>query len=199
MKLASPLQFFIIASAGIHAGFVLMPGSAGIVLPGNSGSTMSVILKEPVKTETHLLAKKTLAKKTSETVAQNNKKMAHKKVASRENKETEKTAQAASASQENAESKARVISLIYKELNNHFNYPKIAQRRNWQGQVQLAFRLSNDGTIKDIKINHSSGYNVLDQAAIVSLKKIGQLPQASSWLVDGMEIQIPVIYQLTQG
>ena len=99
----------------------------------------------------------------------------------------------------NTISKAHVISIIYKRLNNHFKYPRIAQRRNWQGQVLLAFRLSRDGNIKNIKINHSSGYNVLDQAAIVALQKIGQLPQVTSWLNDGIDIQIPIIYQLTEG
>ena len=57
----------------------------------------------------------------------------------------------------------------------------------------------NDGKIENIKVNLSSGYNVLDQAAVISLKKIGQLPSAASWLINGMEIQIPIIYQLTQG
>lgn len=157
---------------------------------------MSVKLEQKIQHTTQSIVKQTQANKTKQLVKP-------KKTTDTRAKVTEKievTPAKSSLSEKNKSiSKSRVVSLIYKELNNHFNYPKIAQRRNWQGQVLLAFRLSNDGTIKDIKINHSSGYNVLDQAAIVSLKKIGQLPQASSWLVDGMEIQIPVIYQLTQG
>ncbi|MCW8900225.1 MAG: energy transducer TonB [Gammaproteobacteria bacterium] len=196
MKLVSPIQAFIFASAGFHAYFILISDSTEITLPGTPGSAISVKLIEQHKQKTQQVIKNTQAKKTRNTVTQTQEKKTSKKEVSQKQ---EKQLQASSANQENTVSKARVVSLIYKELNNHFTYPKIAQRRNWQGQVLLAFRLSNNGNIENIKISHSSGYNVLDQAAIISLKKIGQLPQASSWLINGMEIQIPIIYQLTQG
>lgn len=194
MKLTSPLHAFIIASAGIHTGFIMMSGSTDITLPGSTGSAISVKLEQKKQKSAHSGVKQLQAKKINNLVEPETKTL-NKTV-----KKTQSPPTPPTLSEKNKSiSKARVVSLIYKELSNHFTYPKIAQRRNWQGQVLLAFRLSYNGTIEDIKINHSSGYNVLDQAAIVSLKKIGQLPQASSWLINGMEIQIPIIYQLTQG
>lgn len=196
MKLISPLQAFIFASAGFHVGLILISDSPDLVLPGTSGSAMSVKLKEPIQKVSHPITEKNPAKKISNTVTHTQTKNSLAKVATHKK---EKQPQTSSAVQENSVSKAHVVSIIYKQLNNHFNYPKIAQRRNWQGQVLLAFRLTKNGNIKDIKINHSSGYNILDQAAIIALQKIGQLPQLSSWLSSGMEIQIPIIYQLTEG
>lgn len=197
MKLSSPILGFMLASVGVHAGLMMTSyNQTDITLPGSTGSVMAVKIKEYLQKESHLLPEKTEEKTISTTVNQ----AQVKKYSTKAFKQTnEKQHQASSTNKKNTVSKARVVSLIYRELNNHFTYPKIAQRRNWQGQVLLAFRLSSNGNIEDIKINHSSGYNILDQAAIISLKKIGQLPQTSSWLVNGMEIQIPIIYQLTKG
>ena len=196
MKLLSPLQTFLIASIGIHGGLFVVSDSLKLTLPGSTGSVMSIKLDKPIKAsvpQQKIGHRQTPLQKQAETKAVN------KTVKKLTQQKTVKPAEQQPAQEKNIVSKAQVVSLIYKELSNHFTYPRIAQKRNWQGQVLLAFRLNTDGTIDDIKINHSSGYNVLDQAAIVSLKKIGQLPQVSSWLFDGMEIQLPVIYQLTQG
>ena len=45
-------------------------------------------------------------------------------------------------------------------------YPRIAQRRGWEGEVQIQFTLLANGDIVDIKIKHGSGRNLLDQAAL---------------------------------
>ena len=198
MKLISPLQTFLIASIAIHGGLFVVSDSVKMALPGLTGSAMSVKLEERAQASIQPKTQPAQIKKITKPVQQASVSRYKQKISDKV-LERKVTQPVATAIRTNSEAKAHVISIIYKELNNHFNYPKIAQRRNWQGQVLIAFRLNNDGTIEDIKIDHSSGYNILDQAAIVSLKKIGQLPQVSSWLVNGMEIQIPIIYQLTQG
>lgn len=196
MKLLSPIIIFMIASAGIHGGLILMSDSAELTLPGTTGSVMRVKLENKTQEIIQRDPEKPQQKNINKTIRRTQTLDSFKKVATK----TKETQQKSSLQKKtNAISKAHVVSIIYKQLNNHFKYPRIAQRRNWQGQVLLAFRLTSAGNIKDIKINHSSGYNVLDQAAIVALQKIGQLPQVTSWLNDGMEIQIPIIYQLTEG
>ncbi len=44
-------------------------------------------------------------------------------------------------------------------------YPDDALDNNWQGKVYLTFVIEKDGTITDVKISRSSGYDVLDNAA----------------------------------
>lgn len=196
MKLLSPIQAFIFASAGIHVSLLVMSDSINLTLPGTTGSVMSVKLEEktqeiaqhyPVKPQLRKINKVSKNIQTSKPL---------KKI-SEQTKEPQQ--QSSTSKQKNVISKAHVVSVIYKHLTEHFKYPRIAQRRNWEGKVLLAFHITRDGNIKNIKINHSSGYNVLDQAAMISLQKIGQLPQLSSWLSSGMEIQIPIIYQLTNS
>jgi len=64
------------------------------------------------------------------------------------------------------------------ELNKYFYYPKSAIRRNWQGDLIVSFSINHDGKISDIKILKSSGYDILDLAAINSVAKI-ELPDNS--------------------
>jgi len=51
------------------------------------------------------------------------------------------------------------------------NYPIIAQRRNWQGQVVLGVKVGVDGRSTSIKVLSSSGYAVLDNSAIETVRE----------------------------
>lgn len=193
----------MVASAGIHASLVMTSNnSTTITLPGSTGSVMEVKIKErenPLeKTTTARQAQKKISKKTEQ------------KESSIKIKKTTLTSETvAILSQEKttslitdkqqAESKARVISIINKELIQHFIYPKLAQKRNWQGKVLLSLRVSASGKINNVQLNSSSGYDVLDQAAINSLVKVKYLPQTSTWLSNDIYLQLPVVYQLTEG
>ena len=82
---------------------------------------------------------------------------------------------------------------IHQALGEHFRYPLLARRRGWQGEVVLAFNVESDGRISNAHIAHSSGYGVLDQAALNALGKVGRLSQPPAF---GVSLQLPVIYQL---
>lgn len=201
------------ASAGIHAGLMIVSNpSTTITLPGSSGSVMEVKIKEkqPTVKKENAVKKQNIAKPVQKKLAQKPlpqeisrqiKKTAPPSEISEkpeQNKQIVKTITPATNKQQ-VESKARVISIIYTELSQYFTYPKIAQRRNWQGKVLLSLRVSSSGNIENIQLKKSSGYNVLDQAAINSLRKVGNLPHVSSWLSNDIELKFPVIYKLIEG
>lgn len=199
MKLSSPILAFTIASIGVHSGLVMTSNNTdNITLPSSEGSVIAV------KMTKHQDYTKEKRKPTTKSLTKTKTKPEIKKVATQSrniekvqtNEQSEKSAQ---AEYQHAESKARVISVIHKELNQHFTYPKLAQRRNWQGKVLLSLRVTSSGKINNIRINQSSGYSILDQAAINSLIKMGNLPQISSWLPYEVNLKLPVIYQLTEG
>ena len=52
------------------------------------------------------------------------------------------------------------------ERVGNLNYPEEARRRNISGQLVLDVALNPDGKINQITIRRSSGYKVLDDAAI---------------------------------
>lgn len=87
--------------------------------------------------------------------------------------------------------------VIETELEKYFYYPVLAQRRNWQGQVLVEFTVFSSGIIDQIKIRKSSGYSVLDDAALDAVKMIKQADKISLAL-NGHEINqvLPVNYKL---
>ena len=83
------------------------------------------------------------------------------------------------------------------ELARHFEYPHLARLRGWEGRVLLAFDIETDGRLENIRVAQSSGFAVLDDAALGALRRVERLAEAAAWL-RGRELamQIPVIYQL---
>ncbi|HKJ10411.1 MAG TPA: energy transducer TonB [Gammaproteobacteria bacterium] len=82
-------------------------------------------------------------------------------------------------------------------LQRYFHYPPLARARGWQGKVVLSLRINGNGKISRLKVARSSGYPVLDRAALRSLKQVRRLPQAAAWLHGrDVEMELPVRYQL---
>jgi len=192
----------MIASASIHAGLMMTSNNSSVItLPGSTGSVMEVKIKERQDTLTkNAIVKPVSNNPSKKTAAHEVISRINKTVASSENTEKQKSkAIISAANKQHAKSKARVISILYKELNKYFIYPGLAQKRNWQGKVLLSLRVTSNGKINNVQLNSSSGYNILDQAAINSLIKVGYLPKISSWLHYDIDLKLPVVYQLTES
>jgi protein TonB len=88
-----------------------------------------------------------------------------------------------------------VIDLFSQRLN----YPAIARRKGWQGTVTLRLLIEPDGRISRLHVDRTSGYPVLDRAAVKSLQ-LASVPQAGHWLHGrALELLVPVEYRLTGG
>jgi len=59
---------------------------------------------------------------------------------------------------------------VYRE-NPAPRYPRMAKRRGYEGTVLLEVFVNREGKVKELRIFHSSGYPVLDKAALSSVKK----------------------------
>ncbi len=91
-----------------------------------------------------------------------------------------------------------MLGLIRHSIQEHFVYPPFAQRQGWEGEVLVALQLSAEGEIRDIRVIRSSGYRVLDEDALLILRRIGSIPNARAWLHgQRYSAQIPIIYRLT--
>lgn len=97
--------------------------------------------------------------------------------------------------------KLRQASLLRNELHQAFRlqfyYPRLAVKRGWQGEVRLGLKIAANGMLEDIRIMHSSGYSVLDRAALESMAKVEHLPAAGT-LLNGqsLALELPVQYRL---
>lgn len=112
-------------------------------------------------------------------------------------RDTSPTAATSGTDVAGTEARARIEAQLHTSLARHFDYPYVARLRGWEGNVLLAFIVQASGYLNDIRIVRSSGFAVLDDSAVDSLKKVQQLPEAVAWLQGrDIEMQLPVIYRL---
>jgi len=84
-------------------------------------------------------------------------------------------------------------------ITRQLSYPAIARRKGWQGVVRLELHIEPDGRISDLQIDQTSGYAVLDKAALQSLQ-LANIPEAAQWLNgETVDIVVPVEYRLVDG
>ena len=85
------------------------------------------------------------------------------------------------------------LSVISQIIQKNISYPPIARRMGWEGRVVLSMRLCTDGTVKEIKILESSGYEVLDRNAVDTVRRVaGLFPKPPVEVV----VKVPVKYKL---
>jgi protein TonB len=65
----------------------------------------------------------------------------------------------------------RNYDYIQRRIRDALRYPALARREGIQGAVQVAFIIHTDGSLSSLKLRKSSGYEVLDQAALEAVRK----------------------------
>lgn len=90
----------------------------------------------------------------------------------------------------------QLAARLHEAAEMHFYYPPLARRLGWEGDVRLALRVEHDGRLSAIRVLSSSGYRVLDSAAVDSLTRLARLPDAAGVPLSGMETVLPVRYRL---
>ena len=107
------------------------------------------------------------------------------------------TAPRRAAGEPAADTVDRIKSHLYTDLARHFDYPALARRRGWEGRVMLALNVASDGQLQQIRVARSSGFAILDDSALQSLRQVDRIGEAAALLKGRMlAMQIPVIYRL---
>lgn len=91
---------------------------------------------------------------------------------------------------------ANYIRLVQTKILDATYYPREAQDAGWEGKVKLSLNINFNGNLKDITILESSGYNILDDAAMEVAR--GQAPYPPFPLqIDSQEIwvDVPIVYK----
>ncbi|HQP29831.1 MAG TPA: energy transducer TonB [Deltaproteobacteria bacterium] len=84
---------------------------------------------------------------------------------------------------------------LYHIIRRYFVYPALARRRGQEGTVQLSFVVGDDGRAQDIKVMGSSGFGLLDRAAMDTIRKIPLPPPPRR----AMQIPVTIVYRLEEG
>jgi protein TonB len=75
-------------------------------------------------------------------------------------------------------------------------YPHVARRRGYEGTVVLEVLVNEAGRVEDLRLFQSSGYDVLDRAAIKSVQEWVFEPARRGDQRVEMWVQVPVRFQL---
>lgn len=80
-------------------------------------------------------------------------------------------------------------------LRGRTSYPRAALRERLEGRVELALRIGHDGSLLGVRVAESSGYALLDDAAMNSAR-LGRLPAPpdAAGLRDSDELVVPLVY-----
>jgi periplasmic protein TonB len=75
-------------------------------------------------------------------------------------------------------------------------YPALAIQKGYEGTVLLRVRIAADGRVADVQIVQSSGYTILDDAALESVRTRRGRPAYSAGLPIEKTALFPVVFQL---
>lgn len=76
------------------------------------------------------------------------------------------------------------------------NYPQTAVLNGWEGTVLLRVHLSADGAVTNVEVLDSSGFTVLDGAAINAVKSWTANPARRNGIAVATSIRLPVKFRL---
>ncbi|KGQ29452.1 TonB family protein [Gallibacterium anatis] len=85
-------------------------------------------------------------------------------------------------------------SALRREIEKHKRYSQRAKMLHRQGTVVVQFTLMNDGSIQNVRLHRSSGYEELDQSAIDAVAKANSVGARPAGLA--AEQKIPIKFML---
>lgn len=89
------------------------------------------------------------------------------------------------------------LYLIREKIEKNKEYPFIAKIKNIEGTVKVTFSIQPNGEISEIKIIESSGYEILDEAAVLAIKRCNPFPPLPEELkISDLKIKVDIIYNL---
>ncbi len=84
-----------------------------------------------------------------------------------------------------------VLTASISELLRSIEYPAVARQMEIQGRVVVRVSIGADGSVQSTRIAHSSGYEVLDRAAVRGITT-WRFPKTAS----GADLEVPVRFTL---
>ena len=95
------------------------------------------------------------------------------------------------------QSKNAILGNIQSRLSQYLSYPELARRKGWQGIVVVSLIVNESGNFKDIQVNSSSGFAILDNTALTALKKLNTIDIKKEFnLALNTTLEIPIHFKL---
>ena len=99
--------------------------------------------------------------------------------------------------QQTQRSQNAVRGNIQSHLSQYLSYPEFARRKGWQGIVIVTLKVNESGHLKDIRVNSSSGFDILDNTALEALHKLNSIEIKREFkLALNTQLEIPIHFKL---
>ena len=92
-------------------------------------------------------------------------------------------------------SNRQLLKILHDAIAAKQSYPESALELNQRGSATVGFYLYPDGNINSISMLQSSGYESIDTAAVLAVKSVGTIAEASLYLKKGEFFTIEVVFQ----
>jgi periplasmic protein TonB len=79
------------------------------------------------------------------------------------------------------------------------HYPLLARARGWEGTVHVGLSVAEDGTVQDARLRQSSGYDVLDAAAVAVARQSRFSPPTARGLPAPLHGRIAYRFELSRS
>jgi periplasmic protein TonB len=86
-----------------------------------------------------------------------------------------------------------ILDKINSEIAENIVYPRAARRNNIEGIVTLSFNVNKNGGISGLSVFNSSGYRILDNAAVDLLEEISPF---GINLTEDINLKVNIVYEL---
>ncbi len=75
-------------------------------------------------------------------------------------------------------------------------YPRVARERGYEGEVMLEVQVLQDGRAGSVSIKESSGYFILDKAAVKAVRRWQFTPAMRGETIFTSAIELPIVFRL---
>lgn len=88
---------------------------------------------------------------------------------------------------------------VAKHIKSHLTYPQEAREQGIEGKVNVSMTLHDNGEVSQVKMTKSSGFEILDQEALVIVERATPLPKFGFKLIQkkGKRLQFEMVLNFT--
>lgn len=89
-----------------------------------------------------------------------------------------------------------LLKLLHDATAERLVYPKIAADFNQSGGVEVGFMVYPNGQVSDVRVVQSSGYEMLDNAAVAAIRKISPVKDVNMYIQKEQYVTAFIMFKL---
>ena len=88
------------------------------------------------------------------------------------------------------------LAALRQRIQHSVRYPASARRRGIAGTVSVEILILANGTITDVSVLESSSHQVLDDAALETIRSLPRMPLPPELPARSLRVRVPVVFQM---